>query len=311
MTPIRRCRSLAELVSALEEQGVQLRGGLSVEAAPLLARVQALGAITMVEELHPQRQSLHWHEPTARPSLLLLQHGCCIVEADGSLMRLQAGAHNALWLGTQQHVLTITQAPCRLVRLRLPEGARLETAHAAAISDHSRGWSVDLGLLLPMGRLLEQAQRNPADAHTCNELASTLLAYLWDRLSHAGCRVELPAKPAGSVDPLDQLEVWLRAHLAEPLELADLAAAASLSARRLQQLMRERHGCSPMEWLRQQRLELLKTQLADPRHAAQSLAALMAALQLSDSAATRSSFVRRYGCTPAAYRRNAKAPQPA
>jgi len=58
---------------------------------------------------------------------------------------------------------------------------------------------------------------------------------------------------------------------------------------------------------RQQWLALLAKQSHDPARAGTSLAAL----QLSDSASTGQAFARRYGCTPAAYRRGARAVQPA
>ena len=264
----------------------------------------------MAEELYPRRLSLQWREPAPRPALLFVQHGRCIVEAGGALLHLQNDAHNVGLWHEGVHGFTVTQAPCRLVRLLLPQGTRV-LGSAGALITETRSFSVDLGLLLPMERLLEQALCHPAAAHTRDELAHTLLAYLLDRLAVAGCRVELPKAAGASDDPLAQLERWVGSHLADPLQLGDLAAAVNLSPRRLQQLCRERHGCSPMDWLRQQRIERLQQQLRDPQHASKSLASLMGALHLSDSAATRSSFARRFGCTPAAYRRSVKTPQPA
>lgn len=307
MTPIRRCRTLPELLQALDVVCERLCGGAHLAQIGCSGRVQSLGPVRMAEELYQQRLSLRLRQAEDSPALLLLQHGRCIVECAGALLHLQAGDHNACLITDAVHDFTVTQAPCRLVRLQLPQGAQL-LGSGGAVLGQPRSWAVDLGLLLPMGRLLEQAQRHPAAAHTRSELGETLLAYLWDRLAVAGCRVELPPQAAAAGDPLRQLDAWLTAHLGEPLELADLAAAVNLSPRRLQQLCREHHGCTPMEWLRQQRLEHLQQQLRDPQQAAKSLTALMAGLQLSDSAATRHTFARRYGCTPAAYRRGVRAP---
>lgn len=308
MTPIRRCRTLPELLQALDLACERPRGGQDLAQIGCSGRVQSLGRVLLAEELYHQRLSLRLRQPEARPAVLLLQHGRCIVECAGALLHLQAGDHNACVITGAVHHFTVTQAPCRVVRLQLPQGAQLLGTTGALISQ-PRSWAVDLGLLLPMGRLLEQAQRHPAEAHTRSELAETLLAYLWDRLAVAGCRVELPPQAAATGDPLRQLDAWLTAHLGEPLALADLAAAVNLSPRRLQELCRQRHGCSPMEWLRLQRLEHLQQQLRDPQQAGKSLTALMAGLQLSDSAATRNTFVRRYGCTPAAYRRGSRTAQ--
>lgn len=55
-----------------------------------------------------------------------------------------------------------------------------------------------------------------------------------------------------------------------------------------------------MEWLRQKRLQALGQQLQDPLLAQQPLSALLSSLQIPDSAATRQSFLRRFGCTPLA-----------
>ena len=100
------------------------------------------------------------------------------------------------------------------------------------------------------------------------------------------------------------------AHLAEPLDLADLAEVVNLSLRRLQEICRQRRGCSPMDLLRQQRLALLAQQLRDPQLSGRSLGGLLAGLQLSDSASTRQAFARQYGCSPADYRRGGRAGAP-
>lgn len=301
---------MPELLRALDVECELLRGDQDLAQIGCSGRVQPLGLLRMGEELYEQRLSLRLRQVQAGPVLLLLQHGRCILESGGALLHLQADEHNVCVITGAVHDFTVTQAPCRLVRLQLPQSTQLMGSSGIVISQ-PRSWAIDLGLLLPMGRLLEQAQRHPAEAHTRRELADTLLAYLWDRLAVAGCRVQLPAAVPASADALSQLDTWLAAHLGDPLELADLAAAVNLSPRRLQQLCRERHGCSPMDLLRQQRVERLRQQLRDPMHASKSLSALMAGLQLSDSAATRNAFARRFGCTPSAYRRGVRAAQPA
>src|SRR5690606_17849051 len=53
-----------------------------------------------------------------------------------------------------------------------------------------------------------------------------------------------------------------RAHLDGPLSLADLAAAAGVSARALQAGFRESECCSPMTWVRDQRLDRVRAELA-------------------------------------------------
>jgi AraC-like DNA-binding protein len=278
------------------------------------ARVQPLGACLLAEEIYGRRLSWRWHDPSGRPSVVLLQHGHAIAELaepqlkpqpqpQPQLLLLQAGARNGAVLSAPAHDMTITQAPCRLVRLVLPVGSQLQGAGPLA---------VDLALLVPMLRLLEQALQQPAAAHTRQELGATLLAYVLDRLAAAGCAIELPPQRAAheSADALQQLEQWLPDHLGEPLELAHLAAAVNLSPRRLQELCRAKRGCTPMDLLRQQRLVLLAQQLRDPELAGRSLGGLLVGLQLSDSASTRQAFARQYGCSPADFRRGAMAGAP-
>lgn len=71
--------------------------------------------------------------------------------------------------------------------------------------------AVELALLVPMLRLLEQALQQPALAHTRQELGATLLAYVLDRLAAAGCAIEL-------------------AHLAAAVNLSPFPVACSRAA---------------------------------------------------------------------------------
>jgi len=274
--------------------------------------MQPLANLRMAEEVYSQRLSLRWCDRATSPTLLVLLQGRCIVESCGVLLSLQACERNVAALVASSHDFTITQVPCRLVRLLLPPGTVLQRGVGSPIGQ-AQAWRVDLGLLLPLLRLLEQSLQRDAPAHTRLELVDTLLAYIWDRLAAAGCTVRRPSAQAdqAGADPMAQLGRWLPGHLGQPLDLADLAAAVNLSPRRLQELCRQRHGCSPMELLRQQRLVLLAQQLRDPARAGTSLAALLAALQLSDSASTRQAFARAYGCSPSAYRRGTAGSAPA
>lgn len=53
--------------------------------------------------------------------------------------------------------------------------------------------------------------------------------------------------------------------LTSPLTLTDLECRSGYSARRLQQLFRERFDCSPMEYVRRQRLALARQRLEEAR----------------------------------------------
>lgn len=63
------------------------------------------------------------------------------------------------------------------------------------------------------------------------------------------------AGDAGAARRLDALERYMRAKLCAPVSLCDLAAAANVSVRTLNDLCRRHHGVAPMELLRNMRLD--------------------------------------------------------
>jgi AraC-like DNA-binding protein len=63
-----------------------------------------------------------------------------------------------------------------------------------------------------------------------------------------------PALQRSERPAIDRLCEWLRANLGSPITLSDMERQTSLSSRALQLNFLKRHGTSPMEWLREQRL---------------------------------------------------------
>ena len=203
---------------------------------------------------------------------------------------LQSSGPNVCLTQSLDQELLVVEAPLHLVRLRLPSG---------------KGWQptdfcgqVDLSLLLPTLHSLVQARQDGAPEISCQRLTEALQAYCISQLE--SCGVELVVVP---VDPLSSLLVWINDHLHQPLALVDLAVAVGLSARRLQELSQDRYGISPMELLRQQRLEAFHAQLLDPSQAQLAVAALLRRFHLPNSAATRHGFEARYGQSPASLRK--------
>jgi AraC family transcriptional activator FtrA len=92
------------------------------------------------------------------------------------------------------------------------------------------------------------------------DLGSALANAVARRLVHAPHRsggqaqyVEAPA-PDERAHGEDELLAWIQAHLAEPLQLDDLARRAHLSGRQLARRFRARTGVTPHRWILQQRL---------------------------------------------------------
>ena len=250
------------------------------------------------EEYYLRRQSFaaRFAQPSAW--MVVALKGRVLLELHGrqeQVMLHGSGPNVCLTQALDQELLVL-EAPLQLVRLRLPSALAWQPKEFIG--------RVELSLLLPTLHLLLQARQDGAPELTCQRLTQALQAYCTSQLDN--CGVELVAAAS---DPLASLLEWMKEHLQESLALADLAAAVGLSARRLQELSQKRYGLSPMELLRQQRLEVFHAELLDPTHARTSVAALLRRSQLVNSAATRQAFEARYGHSPTALRKCKKAPK--
>ena len=259
----------------------------------------------MSEEVYRQRLSLRCADPGDHITLLFLLQGRISLETSygpTEIRHLQAKLGNVVAFYGRVQDLTVTHVPARLLRVLLPLGAKLDGS-SLDLSAAPMHCSADLSLLPTMLLLLEQSVARSTSDQIRADLLSTLFAYLWDRLSVAGCIVTLPPEqPIPLADPLARLEVWLSSHLSESLVLADPASAVSLSPRRLQELHRRHYGFSPMDHLRRLRLAALAGRLGDPKYDHLTTSALMKSFHLSDNHVTRISFRRLYGLTPSDFR---------
>jgi len=248
--------------------------------------------LLLSEEFYLRRQGLRQRFSEARSWLLLVLRGRLALDlGDRSNPQLLCanGANLCLTRATLQE-FTLLTAPVQLVRLALPP---------------SLGWAPaewhgcqPLPLLQPMLQLIEQAQLEHGDEATRTRLVQALQGYCTSTLEAQGIRLA-----ATSDDPLQTLTDWLKPRLNQQLSASDLAAAACLSSRRLQELCQERLTLTPMGLLRQLRLEALHSELLDPIHHHQGLSALYKRWRLSDGPTTGKAFKVRYGVTPAALRK--------
>jgi AraC-like DNA-binding protein len=97
--------------------------------------------------------------------------------------------------------------------------------------------------------------------------------------------------------PFDELLQWIQAHLHTPITATELSRRSAYSRRNLQYLFQRRFGCSPMQWVKRQRLEAVHRDLqrAQPGETVAVIARRHGFLQLSSFAA---SFQCRYGVAP-------------
>jgi transcriptional regulator GlxA family with amidase domain len=96
-----------------------------------------------------------------------------------------------------------------------------------------------------------------------------------------------------------RIDRWLRAHLSEPLRIADLAAHCGFGMRRFHQLFCEAFGETPHRYLQRLRLDAALTLLADPR---ESLTDIALTTGFADQSAFTHAFTKRFGIAPGQWR---------
>ena len=96
-----------------------------------------------------------------------------------------------------------------------------------------------------------------------------------------------------------RIDRWLRAHLAEPLRIADLAAHCGFGMRRFHQLFIEAFGETPHRYLQRLRLDTSLALLAEPRL---SLTQVALEVGFGDQSAFTHAFTRRFGLAPGQWR---------
>ena len=149
--------------------------------------------------------------------------------------------------------------------------------------------------LLP---LLQVCRRKPG------VLAGLGVEDLFYRLSVMLLRPDLfeqpPAAAAGDAGSrrrcLGPLCEYIVAHLSDTITLSTLERFSGLSARTLQLAFREVHGCSPMSWVREQRLQRVRRGLLGARH--ETVEALARAAGFQAMPPFFLAYRRRFGETP-------------
>ena len=96
-----------------------------------------------------------------------------------------------------------------------------------------------------------------------------------------------------------RIDKWLRAHLSEPLRVADLAAHCGIGERRFHQLFDEAFGATPHRYLQRLRLDTALTLLSDARL---TLIDIALTVGFADQSAFTHAFTRRFGLAPGQWR---------
>jgi AraC-like DNA-binding protein len=118
---------------------------------------------------------------------------------------------------------------------------------------HLRGWKQQLQLVASSPELLASARSSPRVAAHLEGLLIDLFA-----TGHVGNEIESGfASKRSLVSPgfVKRAEAFIEANCREPLALPDLANAVGVSARTLRDGFQQFRGVSPMQYVRQLRLE--------------------------------------------------------
>jgi AraC-like DNA-binding protein len=97
-----------------------------------------------------------------------------------------------------------------------------------------------------------------------------------------------------------RIDAWLRAHLAEPLRVGDLAVHCGYGTRRFHQLFSDAFGETPHRYLHRLRLD---TALALLNDASRSLTDIALTVGFADQSAFTHAFTARFGIAPGRWRR--------
>jgi AraC-like DNA-binding protein len=129
-------------------------------------------------------------------------------------------------------------------------------------------WLAQLGLLLACNALLDAVRARPVLAAEMERLVLRLLLggqhWVGGQADRRDATGTVTRGPHGSC--VKQAESYMHEHLADPLRLADIAAASGVSTRTLLSGFQRVRACSPMQRLHQMRLHMARRILRDARH---------------------------------------------
>ncbi|WP_244816805.1 AraC family transcriptional regulator [Caballeronia sp. Lep1P3] len=163
-------------------------------------------------------------------------------------------------------------------------------------------------------RFFDRARTVELDPHLTQLVASVALhahtddtalpaRFAWQAATHlcGALMADAGASPGADLRGLDfaRIDRWLRAHLSEPLRVADLAAHCGFGMRRFHQLFNEAFGETPHRYLHRLRLDAALTLLADPRA---SLSDIALDIGFADQSAFTHAFSKRFGMAPGQWR---------
>jgi AraC-like DNA-binding protein len=220
--------------------------------------------------------------------------GTMVMAVDGVAHEIDAGSAWLIPAGARHEYAGLGEN--RQLVLDLPSAS---LAVPQRLFDRARAVMVDASLRQLVHRIAENATGGaPGD-----DLDSR--RFHWDAAARLGAALVADTGTTGGAlaggAGLDfaRIDRWLRAHLSEPLRIADLATHCGFGMRRFHQLFIDAFGETPHRYLQRLRLDTSITLLADPRL---SLTHIALEIGFGDQSAYTHAFTRRFGRAPGQWR---------
>ncbi len=161
-----------------------------------------------------------------------------------------------------------------------------------------QAWLDQLRVLVTSPSLMRMAQSNPLIAIEMERLLVHLLleGQGWSDATPAD---EADSRPGLAPGCVRRAEAFMQAHAEEPLRLADIARAAEVPARTLLDAFKRFRECSPMQYLRDMRLDVAHRRLGDP-NAGTTVASIAMECGFSHLGRFAQLYRERFGVAPSA-----------
>ncbi|MGF6773862.1 AraC-like DNA-binding protein [Paraburkholderia sp. GAS199] len=218
--------------------------------------------------------------------------GAMVMAVDGVAQQIDAGSAWLIPAGARHDYAGVGEN--RQLVLDLPAAS---LAVPERLFERARAVTVDASLTQLVHRIAAHATGG-----ACIDDLDTR-RFHWDAAARLGAALVADAgMTSGALAPgLDfaRIDRWLRAHLSEPLRIADLAAHCGFGMRRFHQLFIDAFGETPHRYLQRLRLDTSITLLADARL---SLTDIALEIGFGDQSAYTHAFTRRFGLAPGQWR---------
>ncbi|NML31567.1 AraC family transcriptional regulator [Paraburkholderia antibiotica] len=229
--------------------------------------------------------------------------GAMVMAVDGVAQQIDAGSAWLIPAGARHDYAGVGMN--RQLVLDLPAAS---LAVPERLFERARAVSVDASLAQLVHRIASHAAAGMNGIDSLGEAqgdAGDNRRFHWDAAARLGAALIADtgalAGTQAAVGRLDfaRIDRWLRAHLSEPLRIADLAAHCGFGMRRFHQLFIDAFGETPHRYLQRLRLDTSLTLLADPRL---SLTDIALEIGFGDQSAYTHAFTRRFGLAPGQWR---------